>query len=196
MFRSLRNDAVYRESRAQLRRARPRECATTARWRAHQRSSAGAASGSPRGSAYEFRRSACSTRPGPTCRAHSRRSATRVLMEYVGDGDGRAAAARGDVSRVRRRSRSSSACCATSNSCSPATASTATSRPTTSSTGRARSRIIDFAQAVDPRYNRDVYPLLARDIERVCRYFARYGVEADAAALAADLWERYLRGEV
>jgi len=33
-----------------------------------------------------------------------------------------------------------------------------------------------------------------RDIERVCRYFARYGVEADAQALASDLWRRYLYG--
>ncbi len=55
--------------------------------------------------------------------------------------------------------------------------------------------IIDFAQAVDPRYNLDdVFTLLARDIERVCRCFARYGVEADAEALAIDLWTRYLTG--
>ena len=31
--------------------------------------------------------------------------------------------------------------------------------------------------------------LLARDIERVCRHFARYGVEADADALAGEMWE-------
>jgi RIO kinase 1 len=55
--------------------------------------------------------------------------------------------------------------------------------------------IIDFAQAVDPRYNPDdVFTLLARDIARVCRYFARAGVEADAEALAIDLWTRYLTG--
>ncbi|MGZ3680470.1 MAG: RIO1 family regulatory kinase/ATPase domain-containing protein, partial [Ktedonobacterales bacterium] len=56
--------------------------------------------------------------------------------------------------------------------------------------------IIDFAQAVDPRYNADVFPLLARDVERVCRYFARHGVEAGAFALADDLWSRYMRGEL
>src|SRR5262245_12305428 len=39
--------------------------------------------------------------------------------------------------------------------------------------------IIDFAQAVDPRYNQAIYPLLERDVERVCRYFAPYGVVAD-----------------
>lgn len=52
--------------------------------------------------------------------------------------------------------------------------------------------LIDFAQAVDPRYNPDVFPLLVRDIARVARYFARYGVVADAQALAVEFWERYL----
>lgn len=56
--------------------------------------------------------------------------------------------------------------------------------------------IIDFAQAVDPRYNQDVYSFLARDIEHVCRYFTRYGVEADYAAIAHDLWQRYLSGDI
>ncbi|HEX6123641.1 MAG TPA: RIO1 family regulatory kinase/ATPase, partial [Ktedonobacterales bacterium] len=55
-------------------------------------------------------------------------------------------------------------------------------------------RIIDFAQAVDPRYSDDAYALLARDVARVCQYFARYGVEADAAARADDLWARYRDG--
>lgn len=56
--------------------------------------------------------------------------------------------------------------------------------------------IIDFAQAVDPRYNQDVFPFLARDVERVCRYFARYGVVADPSEIAADMWRRYLSGEL
>lgn len=56
--------------------------------------------------------------------------------------------------------------------------------------------LIDFAQAVDPRYNPDVYPLLERDIARVCQHFARYGVAADAPTLAADLWSRYSWGEL
>ena len=50
---------------------------------------------------------------------------------------------------------------------------------------------IDFAQAVDPRYP-NVFPLFQRDIERVCRYFAHYGVVADARELAIELWERYM----
>jgi RIO kinase 1 len=50
--------------------------------------------------------------------------------------------------------------------------------------------IIDFAQAVDPRQNQAVFPLLLRDVERVCSYFARYGVVADARALARDIWSQ------
>ncbi len=51
--------------------------------------------------------------------------------------------------------------------------------------------LIDFAQAVDPRQNTDVFPLLVRDIARVCRYFARYGVRADVQMLAKDMWKKY-----
>ncbi len=51
--------------------------------------------------------------------------------------------------------------------------------------------LIDFAQAVDPRQNTDVFPLLARDIARVCRYFARSGVNAEAEELARDMWKKY-----
>jgi RIO kinase 1 len=54
--------------------------------------------------------------------------------------------------------------------------------------------IIDFAQAVDPHFNDSLFSLLARDVERVCRHFARYGVRANAQALASELWSRYLAG--
>lgn len=54
--------------------------------------------------------------------------------------------------------------------------------------------IIDFAQAVDPRQQPSVYALLRRDIERVCRYFARYGIRADANNLASEIWARYEGG--
>jgi serine/threonine-protein kinase RIO1 len=32
--------------------------------------------------------------------------------------------------------------------------------------------------------------LLTRDIANLCRFFARYGVRADAQALAGGLWRR------
>jgi len=53
-----------------------------------------------------------------------------------------------------------------------------------------RISIIDFAQAVDPRQNAAVFSLLLRDVERVCNYFARYGVAADAHELARDMWKQ------
>jgi len=57
-------------------------------------------------------------------------------------------------------------------------------------------KIIDFPQAVDPRINPHAPSLLARDVERVCQYFSRYGVKADARLLASDLWMHYMRGEL
>ena len=56
--------------------------------------------------------------------------------------------------------------------------------------------VIDFAQAVDPRHNPEVYALLERDVDRVCRFFAGYGVAADAQAIAAEMWARYMLGEL
>ncbi len=53
-------------------------------------------------------------------------------------------------------------------------------------------KIIDFPQAVDPRFNPDAYALLRRDLENLCRYFARCGVTADAARLAERLWHRFV----
>ena len=52
--------------------------------------------------------------------------------------------------------------------------------------------LIDFAQAVDPYHSSDVFSLLARDVERTCRYFARYGVQCDAPVLARDIWTRHM----
>ena len=52
--------------------------------------------------------------------------------------------------------------------------------------------LIDFAQAVDPYHNSDVFSLLARDVERTCQYFARYDVKSDAHELAHDIWTRHM----
>ena len=57
-------------------------------------------------------------------------------------------------------------------------------------------KIIDFPQTVDPRINPHAQALLARDVKRVCQYFARFGVKADARRLANHLWSRYMRGEL
>jgi RIO kinase 1 len=53
-------------------------------------------------------------------------------------------------------------------------------------------RIIDFPQAVASHVNPHSQALLMRDVERVCQYFARYGVESDPRRLARDLWGQYL----
>ena len=52
--------------------------------------------------------------------------------------------------------------------------------------------LIDFAQAVDPYHNSDVFSLLTRDVERVCQYFAHYKVHNDARTLARQIWTRHM----
>jgi RIO kinase 1 len=56
--------------------------------------------------------------------------------------------------------------------------------------------IIDFPQAVDPRFSPKARELLARDIDNVCAYFVRHGVRTDPVRLADDLWFRFMRGEI
>ncbi len=53
-------------------------------------------------------------------------------------------------------------------------------------------KIIDFPQMVDPRQNPEAQSLFNRDVERLCQYFARYGVRANARAIAHDFWKRYI----
>jgi RIO kinase 1 len=55
--------------------------------------------------------------------------------------------------------------------------------------------VIDFPQVVDCSSNREAYSILKRDLERVCDYFQRQGVQSDAAALSDGLWRRYVEGE-
>lgn len=57
-------------------------------------------------------------------------------------------------------------------------------------------RVIDFPQATDPRFNSHAHDLLSRDIDNVCRYFAAYGVEADAWGITQELWRRFTYSEL
>ncbi|MBI3538209.1 MAG: hypothetical protein HY070_11720 [Chloroflexi bacterium] len=50
--------------------------------------------------------------------------------------------------------------------------------------------IIDFPQAVNPFKNPHAFKLLTRDLERLCDHFARYGIRAEARALARELWKK------
>ena len=51
-------------------------------------------------------------------------------------------------------------------------------------------KIIDFPQVVDPAGNPDARPIFGRDVERLCQYFARYGLAAQSRQLAAEMWDR------
>ncbi|MCA9962583.1 MAG: hypothetical protein KC423_00010 [Anaerolineales bacterium] len=52
--------------------------------------------------------------------------------------------------------------------------------------------LIDFPQMIEARHNPHAFELLQRDIQRVADYFTRYGVVADAQALALELWQPYM----
>lgn len=57
-------------------------------------------------------------------------------------------------------------------------------------------KIIDFPQAVDPRFNSNALYLLQRDIDNVCRHFNTYGLGVDSALLAERLWKRFMRSQL
>jgi RIO kinase 1 len=54
--------------------------------------------------------------------------------------------------------------------------------------------IIDLPQVVDALENPSAWSLLARDVDHLCSYFLRQGVEVNPAAITADLWERMAQG--
>ncbi len=55
---------------------------------------------------------------------------------------------------------------------------------------RGKATIIDFPQAIDPRSHPDAFPILQRDVERLCQHFARYGIASEPWQLAQELWAR------
>ncbi len=57
-------------------------------------------------------------------------------------------------------------------------------------------RIIDFPQAVDPRFNANAQALLQRDIDNLCGHFERYGICPDGRRIATNLWNRFIRSEL
>jgi RIO kinase 1 len=57
-------------------------------------------------------------------------------------------------------------------------------------------KVIDFPQVVNPLENSRSHALLQRDIQRLCQYFARYGLRYNPFELASSLWSRYRRGEI
>jgi len=57
-----------------------------------------------------------------------------------------------------------------------------------------QARIIDLPQAVQASAHPQAFSLLTRDVERLCQYFARQGVEVNATRFSCDLWGRFLHG--
>jgi len=53
--------------------------------------------------------------------------------------------------------------------------------------------VIDFPQAVDPRFNPNAFQLLVRDVDNLARFFARWGVQRDAFELAERYWSVWER---
>lgn len=49
--------------------------------------------------------------------------------------------------------------------------------------------LIDFPQVVQPDQNRNAYAIFQRDVERVCDYFQRQGIPSNARDLARKLWK-------
>lgn len=56
--------------------------------------------------------------------------------------------------------------------------------------------VIDFPQAVDPRFNHSARSLLERDLRNLSAYFGRAGVDLDWRRHAADLWRRWLNSDL
>ncbi len=52
-------------------------------------------------------------------------------------------------------------------------------------------KLIDFPQVTQAENNRNAYKILQRDIQRICEYFAGYGLRANARQIADGFWERY-----
>jgi RIO kinase 1 len=48
--------------------------------------------------------------------------------------------------------------------------------------------VIDLPQAVDPKKNRHAKAFLERDVERICDWAERHGIQREAGGIAADLW--------
>lgn len=62
--------------------------------------------------------------------------------------------------------------------------------------GRPELVVIDFPQAIDPRFNTSARDLLERDLRNLIQAFRRFGADADAGAIANRLWQRFRYGDL
>ena len=63
-------------------------------------------------------------------------------------------------------------------------------------TALGRPVVIDFPQAVDPRFNRQARSLLERDLANLARFFASRGAPRDVDAVTNTLWQCWLHSEL
>ncbi len=186
MFRSLKNDAVYRQSRLQ----HDREGRVVRNIRRFDAGNKGRALQVKSWIEYEFETQRLLHEGGANVPRPLTQIGNAVLMEYIGDVDDPAPLLK-EVKLRRDEARSLFDCVlrniALFLACNRIHGDLSAFNILY---WQGAVSIIDFAQAVDPRQNPAVFPLLLRDIERVCGYFARYGVVADARALARDMWNQ------
>src|SRR5258708_12774803 len=187
MFRSLRNDAVYRQSRAQ-RDERGREVRGRRRL-PDPKSPHGRAAQISAWIGYEYETQRRLYDAGADVPRPISQIGNAVLMEYVGGEDGTAAPLLREVEltreeaaplfeRLLRNIELWLACDRIHGDLSAYNV----------LYWQGALTIIDFAQAVDPRYNADIYPLLARDVARLCPSFPPYATAPHPTDLAGDLW--------
>ena len=196
MFRSLKNDAVYRRSRAVYDNDGREVFGRRARLNAERKTERGRLAQVAAWITYEVQTQRLLYEAGADVPRTLAQSGNAILMEYVGGPDGAAPKLGGAAlapeeaqavfDRILRNVELWLVCDRIHGDLSPYNILYWDGMAT----------IIDFAQAIDPRYNFDAFPLLHRDIERVCGHFARLGVQAEAVEIATDLWTRYLRGEL
>ncbi len=57
-------------------------------------------------------------------------------------------------------------------------------------------KIIDFPQAIDPRFNSNAQTLLTRDITNISRFFNRFGLIKDPGKISRELWGLFQRSQL
>lgn len=184
MFRSLRNDAVYREGRA----ARDPQGRPMRDRRRRAGGERGRAAEIQTWIAYEFETQRLLHAAGARVPRPLAQIGNAVLMEFVGAAD--APAPR--LSEVRLTPEQAAPLCAELLEQVQRYLSCQRVHGDLSAYNvlyhQGHAVVIDFAQAVDPRQSGDAFVLLARDIDRLARFFAPYGVQVDVQQTAARIW--------
>lgn len=52
--------------------------------------------------------------------------------------------------------------------------------------------LIDFPQVVDTHSNRRAFAIFEREVQRICEYFASYGIRVPAREIAARMWQQHM----